>query len=149
MKSNPEGVLLEGELAEDPGRLKSERLRCAIFGVAGLIIPETLPLIVRVRIGRLAFSGLSVLGRDFALCDFFRCSSGPVCIASGTDGLWIDDDGVGTGVGVLRFKDSAIISISLPISDVKGDEPREFIAGASSSSLRLGDVIEGCGYVKR
>lgn len=47
------------------------------------------------------------------------------------------------GSEALGFKDSAIISISLPISDDKGEEPREFAVAGSSSFLRAGE-IGGC-----
>jgi hypothetical protein len=144
VKSNEDGVLF-GELADDPGRLRSERLRCAIFGVAGLM-PEMLVLIVRVRMGRLALSGRSALERDFALCDFFRCTSDPVWMGGGRGGLCVDMDGVG-GWELSGFKDSAIISMSLPMSEVKGDDPRDCEGTAPSSSLRLAGEIGGWGCV--
>jgi hypothetical protein len=57
-------------------------------------------------------------------------------------------DGVG-GWELSGFEDSAIaiISMSLPMSEVKGDDPRDCEATAPSSSLRLAGEIGGWGCV--
>jgi hypothetical protein len=48
----------------------------------------------------------------------------------------LEDFPVGVGGSVALELDSAIISTSLPVSDVRGEEPRELMVAVTASSRR-------------